>query len=218
MNDAQAIFDASLAALGAHTAVAAIQTISAIAECTCPRGDYTTEIQSARGGSVSFKQTWSNRNPVAIVINAHGAWATDTVTGETDTLDAKTVSMIRGHEFQMIPLTLSERFTEICADGKTEFDGKECFAIQARDDINLPCTLYFDGESLCWLGALLTNSQRVDETVRVVVNAWREVADVCLPARVTATDSSGDYVLDFQQLAVNATADHIFEPRLAVEA
>ena len=218
MNDAQAIFDASLAALGAPAAVAAIQTISAIAACTSPRGTYTTEIHSARGGRVWFKQTWANRNPIAIVINPHGAWATDTVTGETDTLDAQTVSMIRGHEFQMIPLTLPERFTEIRADGRAEFAGKECFAVQARDDLNLPCTLYFDSENFRWLGALLTNSQRVNETVRVVVNEWREVANVCLPAHVTATDSSGDYVLDFQQLVVNATADHIFEPRLAVEA
>lgn len=49
-------------------------------------------------------------------------------------------------------------------------------------------------------GMLLTSSRDQTQTVRVVVTAWCEIEGVFLPATVTATDPSGDYVLDFKTI------------------
>jgi hypothetical protein len=211
MNDAKTVFDASLAALGSPERVAEIQTLFGFAACTSPRGEYTTEVQSGRGRRVWFQQLWTGRNPTEIVINEQGAWVRDTVTDETEALDANSISMIRAHEFQMIPLTLNERFSDTQLEGETEWNGSECLAVRVRDDLEMPGTLYFRKNDGRWAGALLTNQRKTDETVRVVVNEWQRVGEVWLPSTVTTTDSSGDFVLAFKQISINTVDETIFQ-------
>lgn len=218
MDDVQSLFAASVAALGKPEALTAVQTISALADCTAPRGTYLTEIHSGRGGQVCFKQTWANRTPIAVVINSEGAWATDTAIGETESIDATEVSMIRGHEFQILPLTLSERFTETRRDGESQWNGTNCFVVRALDDLKLPCTLYFRAGDSRWAGMQLTNARRPDESVRVVVNTWVQVDDILLPARITATDTSGAYVFDFRSISINTADETLFSTPRAVAA
>lgn len=211
MSSVESILTASVAALGSPDALARLRTISAFAECKSPRAAYTTQIHSARGGRVWFQQTFANREPFRIIINPAGAWATNVVTGETSTLDAPTISMIRGHEFQMLPLTLADRFTNFEVADEIELNGTRCLSLRARDDLGAPCALYFRTADSRWAGMLLANSQRENENVRVTVNGWTCVSDVWLPSRVTATDSSGDYFLDFTTITLNDVSEEIFQ-------
>lgn len=210
-NDAQTLFAASIAALGTPEAVEKIQTISATADCTAPRSMYLTEIHSGRGGRVWFKQTWSNRTPLVIVINSQGGWATDTSTGETESIDAADISQVRGHEFQMLPLTLSERFTAAQRDGEGEWNGEPCLIVRAQDDLNLPTSLYFRAADSRWAGMELTNASHHDQTVRVVVHTWVNIGGVLLPSGVTASDASGEYHFNFHTISVNTVDQSVFQ-------
>jgi hypothetical protein len=211
LNDAQALCATSIGALGTPDAVAQIQTISATADCTAPRGTYLTEIHSGRGGRIWFKQTWANRTPLVIVINPQGGWATDTTTGETQSIDATDIAQIRGHEFQMLPLTLSERFTDAHRDGASEWNGTPCLVVRGRDDLNMPTSLYFRTADSRWAGMELTNARHPDQTVRVVVHTWVEVGGVLLPSNITASDASGDYHFDFRNISVNTVDESVFQ-------
>lgn len=210
MVTAQTVLDASLASIGTPDALAGIQTISATADCTSPWGTYTTEIHSGRGGRVWFKQTWTDRAPSLIVINREGAWVTDLATGQTEILDATSVSMIRAHEFQMIPLTLNERYVDWHTNEQAAWNGVDGIVVMARDDLDLPATLYFRTSDARWAGMTLTNQRRPNETVRVVVSEWMRVAEVWLPSLVTATDSSGEFVLAFNHITINNVDNKIF--------
>jgi hypothetical protein len=205
------LFESSRAALGTPQAIAAIESISAFANCTSPHGEYTTEIHSARGGRVRFKQTWANRNPIQVIINSDGAWATDIVTGESDPIDAPSVSMVREHEFQMLPLTLAERYHDAQPAQEIEWNNVSCFQIQARDDMHLPCAHFFRRDDHRWLGMELTNTRHVGNTIRVVVQEWRTVENVLLPSRVSAIDANGEYILDFNDIRLNQASAALFK-------
>lgn len=208
------LFESSRAALGAPDALAAVQSISAYADCTGPHGAYVTEIHSARDGRVRFQQTFAGRNPYCIIINRNGAWATDTVTGEADALDVVSVSMIRGHEFQMLPLTLPERYRMPVLLDTVDWNGETCLRVRARDDLGSPCTHYFQTGTAQWMGMEVSNPRQPNAQVRVVVHAWRTCQEIALPVRVSATDTQGEYVFDFHTVLVNHAAPETFvQPR-----
>jgi hypothetical protein len=72
-----------------------------------------------------------------------------------------------------------------------------------NDELGLPGELTFDSRSDLLLSKSVTNYGRPQERVVVRIESWREVAGVLFPDRVIATDSSGDFVLDFVQVEVN---------------
>ncbi len=208
------LFESSLAALGTPDALAAVQSISAYADCVGPNGAYVTEIHSTRDGRVRFQQTFAGRNPYCIIINPGGAWATDIVTGETDALDALSVSMIRGHEFQMLPLTLAERYTKPEPADAVEWNGARCFRVRARDDLGSPCAHYFQLDTGQWMGMELTNPRQSSAQVRVVVHVWQSIENIALPVRVSATETQGEYIFYFHTILLNQAAPGIFvQPR-----
>lgn len=212
MNLPTQLLKTSRAALGTPDAFAAVQSISAYADCSSPGGAYRTEVHSTRQGAVRFQQTFAGRNPYCIVINAAGAWATDTVTGNTDTLDAHSVSMIRGHEFQMLPLALAERYSEPELVGAAEWNGVTCLCVRARDDLGLPCAHYFERETEQWMGMQLVNPRQTDTQVRVLIHEWRKIENVTLPARVSAHDAQGEYLFHFHTIVLNQAAPELFAP------
>lgn len=210
------LLKSSRAALGTPDALASVQSVSAFADCAGPRGKYITEIHSARDGRVRFQQTFAGRNSLCIIINGGGAWATDTVTGETHTLDAHSVSMIRGHEFQMLPLTLAERYAAPELTDAAQWNGEMCMRVLARDDLGFPCTHYFQSDIGRWMGMELTNPRQPDTQVRVLVQAWRTIENVALPASVSAVDAHGEYTFYFHTIVLNRAAPEFFMPPRAV--
>ena len=217
MNHTTDIFEMSRAALGTPEACAAVQSVSARANCRGPHGTYITEIHSARDGRVRFQQTWSHRNPVCIIINAQGAWATDLHSRESDALDALSVSMIRGHEFQMLPLTLRARYTQPEYAGRVEWHTEPCVQVRARDDLGVLCAHYFRARDARWLGMELGSPRHPEEKTRVLVQDWTQCAHVFFPSRVLAADARGEYFFEFQEIRVNDTPDDFFEaPRISL--
>src|ERR1044071_7919091 len=106
-------------------AVQQIRSIRALADCTGPNGRYMTEIHSARGNRLSFKQVREDGRTFIGMVNGKIAWTKKT-NDEFDWLDKAGVSMIRSHEFQMIPLTLAERYTNFVVEGEAEYAGQPC--------------------------------------------------------------------------------------------
>ena len=204
---------------GAATAVA-VQSIHAIANCTSPHGDYTTEIQSARQQRLYFRQNWPGMPPFSATINGEYAWGVDPETGDVRPLAAASIAMLRGHEFQMMLLTLPERFSQTAVGTTTDFAGKRCATIQALDELEKPCTLYFDQTTGLMVGFVIVNPNgEAGETVQTVFNEWQTVDGLKLPSKVTATDSSGDFVLDFHTISLNSVDETMFiVPKAIAEA
>jgi hypothetical protein len=188
-----------------------IRSIRAVADCIGPNGRYTTEIHSARGDRLSFKQVRDDGQTFIGLVNGKTAW-TKKALDEFDWLDKADVSMIRSHEFQMIPLTLGERYSNFVIEGEAEFAGQPCIKIRALNELGKPFHLFFNAQSK-WLAGMILPDLRSNnnEVVKVVFNTWKTIGKIKLPARVTATDRAGDFVLNFHTLTLNRVDEKIFK-------
>ncbi|MGH7493563.1 MAG: hypothetical protein ACREOO_14390 [bacterium] len=66
------------------------------------------------------------------------------------------------------------------------------------DELGSPGHVFFDLDSHLWAGKVILDPRsHKGETVRVLINEWKKVGEVKLPSKVTATDKSGDWILDF---------------------
>ena len=74
-----------------------------------------------------------------------------------------------------------------------------------------------DVVSVSLIGMELSNPRQPNAQVRVVVHPWRTFQKIALPVRVSATDTQGEYIFDFQTVLVNHAAPETFvQPRAIV--
>jgi hypothetical protein len=206
------IFEQAVEAMGGAAALNAVRSIKSIADCTAPRGSYVTELRSARGDRLWFRQAWPDREPFVAVLNGAQAWAADPQTGRIETLDDNSVAMLRGHEFQMIPIVLHERFTNSAVEGLKDFAGRSCLKLSATDRRGQASALYFDPETHLSAGLIIANPiGAAGETVQIIFDEWRWIDRVQLPAKVIAIDQSGEFILTFTHIELNTIDDQLFD-------
>ncbi|MBV6506774.1 MAG: hypothetical protein ILNGONEN_02358 [Syntrophorhabdaceae bacterium] len=207
----ETIFAESLSAMGDKIELGKIQSIAALANCTGPRGTYITEIYSQRGNRLRFKQVSSDGSIFLAFVNGEHAWMEDSKSGRVSQLDSVSAAGIRGHEFQMIALVLPERYKNPVIEGEVGFAGERCIKIRMTDELGKPCAVFFKTRSSLLAGFTSADSRSdKGETVRIVFNEWKKVGKVMLPSKVTATDKSGDWILDFHDIKLNDIDEKIF--------
>ncbi|MGH7600597.1 MAG: YybH family protein [bacterium] len=208
----ETIFSESLSAMGGENELRKIQSIAALADCVGPRGKYVTEIHSARGDRLLFKQVSAGGDMFFGYVNGEHTWTKDEKSGQVSSLDKTHASMFRGHEFQMLALVLPERFKNPAFEGEEDFGGVRCYKIKMIDELGSPCHVFFDAGSHLWAGKVIIDPRSdKGETVRVVINEWKQIGKVKLPSKVTATDKSGDWVLNFHDIKLNRVDEKIFD-------
>jgi len=205
------IFSASIAAMGGSEEVAKVQSITALADCLGPRGKYKTEIYSALGNRLKFRQVYPDGNSFVGFINGEHAWMQNEKSGSMTRLDHALAAGIRAHEFQMIPLVLPERIKNPTVSGEEDFAGEPCIKVIALTEYGKPCQIFFHLRYSLLAGMIEPDSRSSSgQTVRVVLNEWRQVGNLKLPSKVTATDKSGDWVLDFYDIRLNDVGENLF--------
>ncbi len=210
MKSFEAIFAESVQAMGGEKELRKIQSLTALANCNGPRGKYATEIYSQLGGRLSFKQTWPTGRVFHGFVNGVYAWMRDQA-GQVSQLDKASATAIRSHEFQMLAMTLPERYQNPVVEGEEDFAGSRCVKIRAVDELGEPCQIFFNTDSRLLNGLMIADTRSDSgEMVRVVFNEWKKAGKVMLPSKVTATDKSGDWVLAFHDLKLNAVDEKIF--------
>ena len=205
------VFRASIEAMGGAAALDKIASIVAAAHCTSPRGGYITEIQSMRGDRLMFTQLWPEHPPLVACLNGQYAWARDTVTGAVEPLDPISASIIRAHEFQILPLVMASRYCDFALAGQKEIAGRCCDVVAMTDQLGQPCQAYFSRASHLWIGMALTDPRRREQAeVQVIIEQWAMVGGVRLPSKIIASDSAGDFVLNFHTIRLNVVDPAIF--------
>jgi len=204
------IFRAAIEAIGG-AAVENITSIAATAHCTSPRGGYITEIQSMRSDRLMFTQLWPEHPPLVAYLNGQYAWAHDSATGAVEPLDPINASIIRAHDFQMLPIVMASRYSNNALAGQMEVAGMDCDVIRMIDQLGHPCWAYFSRASHVWVGMTLTDPRRGEAAeVQVVIDRWAAVGPVRLPSKVIASDAAGEFVLNFHTIRLNTVDPSIF--------
>lgn len=206
----QLLFDKSIEALGGSPVATKVLSITGIADCVSPRGPYVTELYSARPDRLLFKQIHSGREPFVAVINGAYAWSTDSATHAVHQHDPRTAAVIYSHDVLMLPLVWLERYKQFAVAPVTNFAGKLCVALNATDDLGLPCALYFDANTYRMVGLTFANPLSPEATVQIVFTVWQPCHTLLLPSTVVMTDSTGDFVFVFREVSLNALDEQIF--------
>lgn len=208
----EAIVERSIVAMGGRNALHSIRTITAIADCVSPQGPYTTEIHSARGDRLKFKQVRSQGKPFLAFANGHHFWTQDEATGQVSLADNKLAAMIRSHEFQLIALSPLERYNSPAFEGYEDFGGARCLKVRATDELGKMAHLYFREDQKLMAGLVVTDPRfETPRSVRIVFKEWRRVGKAKLPSKVIATDDTGDFTLHFNKISLNQADERIFE-------
>lgn len=205
-NDLDRIFSSAIEAVGAATEIKKIRSIEVFADCLGPKGKYSTQIISFRDGKTRFTQQFSYPNePSDIFINNRIAWQKS---------DLSLVSpfqklVVNLHEYQRMSVDFQKMFHDFALLGTEIFENRPSIKVQAKNELNGTIYLYFDVETKLLTGYVLPipDSQ---QTVKNVFTKWKRVGKLKLPTKVTATDSSGDWVLDFQKISFNKSDSKIF--------
>lgn len=204
--DADTVLARSIAALGSAEAVAAVRSVRGLANCQGPRGEYTTLVESMRGDLLRFQQRWADGRQFVGLVNGAAAWAVDPDSGETEALSAGARAGIRSHEFQLLPIVIGERY----ADLDIAEQGADEVTLAATDELGLPCRLRFSADSGLLTGMTFDNYNAPGSEVSVLLGRWLEVDGVLFPSLAVATDTAGDWVLDFDRIEVNVVDEGIF--------
>lgn len=202
------ILDAAETAMGTEDARASIRSISAIAACRGPKGDYETRIISDRNGNLSFQQFLSDHTNIEGILDGRG-WQLDD-RGRSESIDAIEVSVLRGHEFPMMALDLRRRFHDFKSIGRAQFEGQTTAQIAMTDDLGHSASAYFSLTSHLPLGLLVANS-RTGKPATIRFDAWRLVGGVNLVSHVTILYGGESWVFDFKTLTLNAADNDAFQ-------
>jgi ketosteroid isomerase-like protein len=202
------ILDAAEQALGKDDARASIRSISAVAACHGPKGDYETRIISDRNGNLSFQQFFSDHKNIEGILDGRG-WQLDD-SGRSESVDTIEASVIRGHEFPMMALDLRRRFHDFKSVGRAQFEGQTATQIAMTDDLGNPASAYFSITSHLPVGVISTNP-RTGKPATIRFDTWRLLNGVNLVSHVTILYGGEAWVFDFKTLTLNTADNKVFQ-------
>lgn len=191
---AKETMEASLQAVGTKAERENIRNIIFLADCVSPRGSYTTEIHTAAGGYTYFKQRYSYKPAAfeAVVYNRiSGVEAGDPV----KQLGRDAIYTIRGHEFVNMILEVDERFHGFHDPEIVTADGIQLYRVKAKDELDHPCYLFFDGRTNLFTALQFQNPVHEKEIISIKFAGWKKVQKLQLPHHVEITQ--GDKVFTF---------------------
>ena len=205
------VIERSVQAIGGKQEIAGVRNIRAFADCMGPKGKYTTEIHSAKGSRLIFRQVRQGGAAFVGQTNGNIFWTKDETSGDPALADKAAAFAWRSHEFQWLAIALLERFSEPSFAGHENFAGKNALKLSMKDELGRPASVFFDQESGLMLGFIILNPfSQQPELIRTVFNEWKQVGKVKLPSKVTVTDKQGDFVLSFQDISINRIDENIF--------
>ena len=192
-------------AMGGEGALAKVNSISAIASCHGPQGDYETQLVSDRLGNMSFQQFLPHHKNIEGIHDGRG-WSQN-ADGTYEWVDATEVSVLHGHDFPMMVIDLAKRFHDFKTIGRVQYEGEPAFQVAMTDELGHPATIYFSLDTRLPLALVTTNARTSTPlTITDRFDAWATVSGVKLVSHVTILYDSDRFVFDFKTLSLN-TAD-----------
>jgi hypothetical protein len=211
-NELEKIFTEALQAVGNQKAIAEIKNIEAFAECLGPQGKYTTAIKSFRSDKTHFKQSFSYKKDNSnIFINDDLGWRESAESNNIEIVADFGRLVVNLHEYQKMAFDFQKMFSGFELVGEENFAGRPSTKVKAKNSLDGTIYLFFDKKTKLLAGYILPLPGS-EETVKNVFNEWKKVGNVKLPSKITATDRSGDWVLNFNKIRINKTELN-FSPR-----
>lgn len=197
------IIEASLNAVGNKADRQKISNLISLADCISPDGKYTTEIHTATDGYSFFKQVYSYKPELfeAVIENKINGFV---ISDSVKPLSKEAVYTIRGHEFHNIVLEADKRFHDFEKSGKIETDTAKLYELKAKDELNHPCSLFFDADNGLLTALHIQNPDDANEVLKIKFSNWKKIQGLLLPYHVEIDQSGKIYKFNFIKLQFNS--------------
>ncbi|MEZ5345785.1 MAG: nuclear transport factor 2 family protein [Pyrinomonadaceae bacterium] len=207
----QKVFAAAKAAVGAEQDIRQIRSIEAFAECTGPKGRYTTLIRSFGSNKTYFTQSFEYKDEDSeVFINDSLAWRRSAGSPGFAIVSPFERLVVNLHEFQRMAFDFENMFTGFQFAGEEDFENRRSLKVKAKNALGGDIFLFFDRETSRLSGYILPVPNS-GETVKNVFADWKRAGKLELPSTVVATDSAGEWTLKFSRIDVNTADEKILD-------
>lgn len=204
------ILDAAEHAMGEEAVRASILSISTVAACHGPKGDYETRMISERSGDLSFQQFFPDHKNIAGILDGRGWQLGDNARYES--IDAIETFVLRSHEFPLVALDLRKRFHDFKTVGRTQFEGQPTIQLAMTDELGHSANGYFSLASHLPVGVTGTNPRPGGPpAITTLFDGWKVTGGVNLVSHVTILYGSEKFVFDFKVLTLNTADKNAFQ-------
>lgn len=208
------LFADARSAVGSESRLLKLRSITAVADCTGPRGKYTTSVHSFRSDKTRFEQAFTYKTErVSVSVNGDVVW---TANGEPAISTQFQRMAARSHEYQKMAFDFRKFFSDFELAGDELFEGRPSLKVLAKNELGMAASLFFDKEKKRFSGYVLRIANSND-TIKNVFLEWRKVGGLDLPSTVKAADTQGDWTLRFHTITLNKADEKALEvpPRIA---
>lgn len=180
---AKEVIETSLNAIGTKADRAKIKNLVSLADCMSPNGKYSTEIYTAFGGYSYVKQVYSYK-PTAFEAVIENNTSGCIIGVSIQPLSKEAIHAIRSHEFQNIILDVDQRFHDFGSPEIKEFEGTKEYRLQAKDNLNNECSLFFNVGTGLLSAIHFRNPDSSKEIIKTKFSNWKNQQDLLLPFHV----------------------------------
>ncbi len=212
--DARRLLGEAAAAQGGAAAIAAVKSLTAVADCTGPSGDYKTfqtEVVSLLPDRTMFRQTTGGRTMQLFVAGDVG-WIRDSATGPAQPLPDGLKGVVRGHEFHFLFLEFDRRNRDPRRAGRDTVDGRPCLVVSATDPGGQPTSICIDEKSRLPVRLSYEPSGGPKpQTIHVVPSGWIEVAGIRWIDGFTLRQGGEVFTYRYTSIRPNSVDPKMFE-------
>jgi hypothetical protein len=213
-DDADRLLRAAVGAQGSAAAIAAVRSLTAVADCTGPGGDhatFVTEVVSLLPDRAMFRQTAAGQTVELFVAGDRG-WMRDAPSALAKPLPESLFGVVRGHEFHRMFLELDRRSRNPRAAGRDTVDGKPCLVVSATDSGGRPTSVCIDEATK--LPARLSfepSGGPKPQTIHVFPSGWTEVAGIRWIDGFTLKQGDEVFTYKYKSIRPNSVDPKLFD-------
>ena len=197
------ILKASLKAIGKTKAIHNIDNLVSLAQCKSPSGAYTTEVHTHRNGYAYFKQVFTYRETPFELITK-GTSSGFILGKKQEVVTPNTVYAIRSHHFHNVILEVQQRFHDFEPARLVTISGQDFFQINAKDELNHLCSLFFDTSTHRLSAFHIQNPDNLLEIIKTRFSDWRNIQGLDLPQHLEIEQGDKIFTFDFVSIILNA--------------
>ncbi|MGH9367566.1 MAG: hypothetical protein ACRD3M_07820 [Thermoanaerobaculia bacterium] len=212
--DARRLLSQAVAAQGSPEAIAAVKSLTAVADCTGPGGDYRefrTEVVSLRPDRTLFRQTAGGRTVEFVVVGEVG-WRRRPETGAVEPLPEGMKGIVRGHEFHFLFLELDRRGQDPRLAGRDSVSGHLCLVVSMTEPGGRPSSVCLDEKTKLPLRLSFEPSGGPKPaTIHVFPERWMEVAGIRWVEAFTLRQGEETFTYRYTTIRPNSVDPKIFQ-------
>lgn len=192
----------------------AVRTVDALATCEGPSGEFTTRVRSHRDGDLVFHQSYEYREGDFLAgVRGGRAWQRDASSAITEAGN-DVLSVLRSHEFVMIPLNPGSRLSDPHPLEDGTFAGVRVSTVGFVDEVGNRVEIHYALDDGRPVGLTFQNPLgRGARTIDVEYTGWSRVDGLRLPSRLTITHGEGVWRYRFTRIEVDTLTREDFDPR-----